>query len=118
MDELKIFVSVGGTANDKQESFIRAVEERLRSESLIPMTVGRNKFSADSPLKAVIECLNESSGVIIIALERTYFPSGLEKRGGSKELELKNRRYATAWNQIEAALSYSKRLPRMVIVEE
>lgn len=118
MDELKIFVSVGGTANDKQESFIRAVEERLRSESLIPMTVGRNKFSSDSPLKAVIECLNESSGVIIIALERTYFPSGLEKRGGSKELELINRKYATPWNQIEAALSYSKGLPIMVIVEE
>ncbi|MBC6989443.1 hypothetical protein [Hymenobacter sp. BT491] len=118
MDSLKIFLSVGGTANEKQESFIQAIEERLRSENLIPNTVGRNQFSVDSPLKAVIECMKTSSGAMIIALERTYFPYGIEKRGGPKESELKEKRYATPWNQIEAALAYSKGLPIMIIVEE
>jgi hypothetical protein len=38
MSELKVFVSVGGTASEKQEAFVRAVEERLRSEGLVPHT--------------------------------------------------------------------------------
>ena len=118
MNGKNIFVSVGGTATEEQESFVQAIEERLRSEDLIPTTVGRNRFSADAPLKAVIECMNDSSGAIIIALERTYFPFGFEKRGGTKEKELSEKKYATPWNQIEAALAYSSGLPIMVIVEE
>ncbi|MGE0387674.1 MAG: hypothetical protein AB7Q97_23360 [Gammaproteobacteria bacterium] len=55
MNELNIFVSVGGTATEQQEAFVRAVEDRLRSEGLIPHTVGRNAFSADAPLKTVTE---------------------------------------------------------------
>jgi hypothetical protein len=118
MNEHKIFISVGGTSNDKQENFVRAIEERLRSENLLPNTVGRNKFSADSPLKTVLELMNECSGTIIIALERTYFPSGFEKRGGSKETILEEVKFPTPWNQVEAAIAYSKGLPLMLIIEE
>ena len=80
-----IFISVGGTANEKQESFVSAIESRLKNENLIPNTVGRNKFSCDSPLKTIVELLDEGSGTIIIALERTYFPMGIEKRGRRME---------------------------------
>ena len=59
MNESNIFVSVGGTANERQEAFVRAVEDRLRSEGLIPHTVGRNTFSADSPVKTVTELLDK-----------------------------------------------------------
>lgn len=31
MNELNVFVSVGGTATEQQEAFVRAVEDRLRS---------------------------------------------------------------------------------------
>lgn len=88
MNELNVFVSVGGTATDSQEAFVRAVEDRLRSEGLVPHTVGRNTFSADAPLKTVTELLDKCSGTVVIALERMYFASGIEKRGGSKEAAL------------------------------
>lgn len=55
MNELNVFVSVGGTATEQQQAFVRAVEDRLRSEGLVPHTVGRNTFSSDAPLKAVTE---------------------------------------------------------------
>jgi hypothetical protein len=55
MNELNVFVSVGGTATEQQEAFVRAVEDRLRSEGLVPHTVGRNTFSSDAPLKTVTE---------------------------------------------------------------
>lgn len=117
MNELNVFVSVGGTATDTQEDFVRAVEDRLRSEGLIPHTVGRNTFSADAPLKTVTELLDKCSGTVVIALERMYFASGIEKRGGSKEALHSDIRLPTPWNQIEAALAYSRNHPLMVIVE-
>jgi hypothetical protein len=117
MTELNVFVSVGGTATDTQEAFVRAVEDRLRSEGLIPHTVGRNTFSADAPLKAVTDLMDKCAGTLVIVLERTYFASGTEKRGGPKEITLTNVKLPTPWNQIEAAMAYARGLPLMVVVE-
>ena len=117
MSALDVFVSVGATATPDQEAFVRAVEDRLRSEGLVPHTVGRNTFSSDAPLKTVTELIDRCSGTVVIALERSYFPRGVEKRGGSQEASLSEIRLPTPWNQIEAAMSYARGLPLMVIVE-
>jgi len=118
MEEHHIFVSVGGTATAAQEDFVRAIEDRLRSEGLVPHTVGRNTFSAEAPLKAVTELINRCSGTVVIALERSYFPSGVSKRGGPNQAAIQNVALPTPWNQIEAAMSYSRGLPLMVVVEK
>jgi hypothetical protein len=117
MTALDVFVSVGGTATEKQEAFVRAVEDRLRSEGLVPHTVGRNTFSSDAPLKTVTELIDKCSGTVVIALERSFYPTGIEKRGGPKEATLTEARLPTPWNHIEAAMSYARGLPLMVIVE-
>ncbi len=118
MIQPNIFLSVGATANERQELFVRSIEDRLLRENLIPNAVGRNKFSAGSPLQTILELIDECDGTLIIALERTYFPSGVEKRGGVHETTLINTKYPTAWNQIEAGLSYSKGHPLLLIMEE
>lgn len=118
MEEKLVFVSVGATATAEQESFVRSIEDRLRSESLTPKTVGRNTFSADAPLKAITELMEKCSGIVVIALERSYFPSGLDKRGGPREVNLADIRLPTPWNHIEAAMAYTKHLPLLVIVED
>ncbi|MEP6636093.1 MAG: hypothetical protein ABJB97_05155 [Acidobacteriota bacterium] len=117
MNEMNVFVSVGGTATEQQEAFVRAVEDRLRSEGLVPHTVGRNTFSADAPLKTVTELLDNCSGAVVIAFERSYFGSGAEKRGGPNEVALTDVKLPTPWNHIEAAMAYTRGLPLMVIVE-
>jgi hypothetical protein len=116
-DFRNIFVSVGATSNEEQEAFVRAVEDRLRSEGLAPHTVGRNTFGADAPLKTVTQLLDTCDGAVVIALERSFFPSGVDKRGGPAESQLSNIRLPTPWNHIEAAMAYSRQLPLMVIVE-
>lgn len=118
MEEKLVFVSVGGTATPEQESFVRSIEDRLRSESLSPKTVGRNTFSADAPLKAITELMEHCSWIVVIALERSYFPSGLERRGGPRQGTLADTRLPTPWNHIEAAMAYAKHLPLLVIVED
>jgi len=117
MDELHVFVSVGGTATEKQEAFVRAIEQRLQSEGLMPHTVGRNTFDSDSPLKTVMNLMDICSGVVVIALERMYFPSGCERRGGAKETPLSDTKLPTCWNQVEAAMAYCRGLPILVMVE-
>jgi hypothetical protein len=117
MDPVHVFVSVGTTCNAEQEAFVTAIEQRLKSEGLIPCTVGRNTFSADAPLKAVTELLDKCAGAAVIAFERTYFPSGVEKRGGPRESALADVKLPTPWNQIEAAMAYSRGLPLFVIGE-
>jgi hypothetical protein len=118
MEQPKIFISVGGTATTQQEEFVKSIENRLRSENIIPNTVGRNKFSADSPLKTVKDLMDECSGILVIALERTYFEKGIEKRGGENESNLSITKFATCWNQIESAMAYVKGLPILVILED
>lgn len=115
---INIFVSVGATSNENQEEFVRAVEDRLRSEGLVPQTVGRNAFSSDAPLKKVVQLLDTCQGAVVIALERTFYPSGVEKRGGALETNLSDVKLPTPWNQIEAAMSYSRQLPLMVLMEK
>lgn len=117
MESPKIFMSVGGTANSQQEDFVKLIEDRLRGENMVPNTIGRNNFSADSPLKAIKELMNDCSGILVIALERTFFENGIEKRGGSHELNLTNTKMATPWNQIESAMGYVKGIPILVILE-
>jgi len=118
MDKLNVFFSVGSASTKKQEEFIIALEERLRNEGIEPHTVGRNSFSSEAPLKSISKLMKVSSGTIVIALERMYFPNGVEKRGGKEEKELKKIKLSTPWNQIEAAMAYSNNHPLMVMVEE
>lgn len=117
MSDIDIFVSVGGTSTDEQESFVTAIEERLRSEGLKPHTIGRNTFSSDAPLKAISDLMDGCSGTVVIALERTFCKSGYLRRGGPQEEKFFDARYATPWNQIEAAMSFAKGLPLLVIAE-
>jgi hypothetical protein len=117
MKDEPVFVSVGATATAEQEAFVRLIEERLRSEGLTPKTVGRNTFSSEAPLKAITELMDSCSGIVVIALERSYFPSGLERRGGPRQASLADTRLPTPWNHIEAAMAYARHLPLLVIVE-
>jgi hypothetical protein len=117
MAERNIFLSVGGTFTDAQEQFVRAVEDRLRIEGLIPHTVGRNTFSSEAPLKTVEELMDKCEGAVVLALERSYFQQGLDKRGGQNEKPLSDIKLPTPWNHIEAAMCYSRNLPLLVIVE-
>jgi hypothetical protein len=116
--EKKIFVSVGRTSTSEQEDFVKAIEDRLRAEGLTPCTVGRNYWTAGAPLKKVMELMRECVGVVIIALERTYFPAGVERRGHPESLDLKEVRLATPYNQVEAAMAYCFGHPLLVIVED
>jgi hypothetical protein len=112
-----IFFSVGRASTEQQESFIKSVEARLRSEGLEPHTVGRSSFGSSAPLKTISEDLDKCYGAVVLALERYYYPNGFEMHGGNNQKSLSDIRLPTTWNQIEAAMAYSRGHPLLVIVE-
>lgn len=114
---MNIFLSVGSTFTPEQELFVTAIESRLRAEGLIPQTVGRNYFTADSPFTGVNDLMATCHGIVVVALERLSITSGVEKRGSSLSMALSDVKIATPWNHIEAALAYARNLPILVIVE-
>ena len=118
MSRTSVFLSVGSNGSTQQEAFVEAIETRLRAEGLDPRTLGRSDWDSSAPLRPIVDLLAECSGAVILALERSYFQSGTERRGGDDEKQLSNVVLPTVWNQIEAALAYSKGLPMLVICEE
>jgi hypothetical protein len=112
-----VFLSVGRTSTDQQEAFVREVERLLFENDLRPRNVGREEYSSVQPLKAVQEVMDQCQGAVVIAFERLFVQDGSWRRGSSHQESVANAFLPTVWNQIEAALAYSKGLPLLVIVE-
>ena len=115
---MNIFVSVGTGLNDRQETFVSAVEARLRGIGFVPCTIGRNTFSTDAPLAAVMDLMDRCAGAVVIAVERYFLEEGRERRGSDREKRLGPTSFPTSWNQIEAAMAYGRGLPLLVLVDE
>ncbi len=118
MSAPKVFLSVGRTSNDGQENLVKAVEQYLQANGLIPQTVGRTYFSSKQPLVAIAELMHECAGSIILAYERLHLVDAIEKRGSSQEARFQRLNLPTVWNQIEAAMAYTLGHPLFVVVEE
>ena len=115
---MKVFLSVGATYTDKQESFVRAFEEFLVQNGCERLTVGRGSLGAQQPILQVREKMEAASAVIVIAFTRILVKNAIDKPGSSEETPISDTKNPTIWNQLEAAMGYGLKLPLMVIVEE
>lgn len=95
-----------------------SLEEFMRSQGIIPQTVGRTYFSSQQPLVAVAELMRQCSGTLVVAFERTYVKEAVEKRGSKDERAFTDVNLPTVWNQIEAAMGYGQGHPLLVIMED
>lgn len=112
-----VFLSVGRTYTTAQENFVSSLETLLRTAGVNPRTVGRNDFSSNAPLRRISDVLDECHGTVVLAFERALAMSYLERPGSSEEVSVGDVRLPTVWNQIEAAMSYAKGKPLLVVVE-
>jgi len=112
-----VFLSVGSSSNEKQEAFIKSLENFLKANELNPMTLGRTFWSHKQPLQAVRDKMVECAATIILAFERTHIDQGVERRDSPREKPFNGINLPTVWNQIEAAMAYTLDHPLFVIVE-
>ena len=115
---IKVFVSVGRTSTTRQEEFVSGIERYMLDHGLLPQALGRNYWSSQQPLKAIVELMNQCAGVAIIAFERLRIMEAFDRRGSEGEKKLVDFALPTVWNQVEAAMAYMRGLPLLVIVED
>lgn len=117
MAKKNVFISMGSPFADAQGKFLDALIDLLRSCDVEPRVVNKTDYSTGNPLKDISRIMRECQGAIIVAYERTYFESGLEKRRSPQEKTLESVRYTTPWNQIEASMAFALGLPIIVMLE-
>ncbi len=115
---IKVFVSVGRTSTPQQEEFVSAIEAHMLDHGLAPQALGRNYWSSQQPLRAIDELMSQCSGVAIVGFERLRVVQAIDRRGSEAERSLADFALPTVWNQIEAAMAYSRGLPLLVLVQE
>ena len=114
---IDVFISVGRTFSKNHEEFVSALEDLLRANGLNPRAVGRSDFTHKNPLKFIDDLMKECSATIIVAFERVRVVDGIERRGSPEQEILRNQNITTAWNQIEAAMAYTRGHSLFVLVE-
>jgi hypothetical protein len=84
-------------------------------------TVDRNVFRGRQPAETARDVIATCGGAVVIAFERTRILTGIDKPGGSFEGRLENRieneSHPTVWNQMEAAMAYSREIPLLILVQ-
>lgn len=117
MAKKHVFISIGTPYADEQGKFLDALIELLRDCDIEPRAVNKTDFFTANPLKEISRIMRECDAAIIVAYQRTYFDSGVEKPKSAHETALSAVRYPTPWNQIEAAMAVALGLPLIVMVE-
>lgn len=112
-----VFISIGRPFNEDQEFFLTSLMELLRQNDLEPRVINKTDYPTGNPLADISRVMKECSGTIVVAYERTYYYSGVEKRSSQEEKRVGEIKYTTPWNQIEAAMAYALGMPILVLLE-
>jgi hypothetical protein len=115
---MKVFLSVGATYNEKQESFVSTFETFLGQNGCERLTVGRGNYFASQPIVSARDLMQEADAVVVIAFTRLRIDRAIDKPGSESEKEILNRNYPTVWNQLEAAMAFALKLPLLVLIED
>jgi hypothetical protein len=115
---VRVFLSVGGGRTPVQDRFVEAVQTLCQSRNLDARTVDQYSTTNRQPLKDVEYRMDRCFGAIVLAFERAHVESGMWRRGVPQlATPMNNVRLPTVWNQIEAAMAYSRGLPLLVLAE-
>lgn len=113
----RVYISIGSAATPRQAEAADVIFHALETAGLSPRQMERNEWSAEQPLRGIKRVIDECHGAVVIAFPRYYFSSGTEREKNGGEKQLADIRITTVWNQIEAAMAYSRNLPLLVIAE-
>lgn len=119
--KIPVFLSTPKCFKKDQESFLRAVEELLSSEGLLPRTLGRSQYDMDAPLEGIRRMMAGSCGLLALAFRRTWIEKGVDKPDsdvGETSSPRDGVWLTSPYVQIEPAMAFQLGLPILVWREE
>lgn len=114
---INVFLSVEPPNSEVQKRFVGSIENYLARQGLRARTLERHASDENPPLKLADDLMESCAGSLVIALEHVYLDSAFQRRGLNNSHAISGA-LAAPWSQIEAALSYARRLPLLVIKED
>jgi hypothetical protein len=115
--KIPVFVSAPTALSAEQQSSYDAIVGILESLNLERRALGRSDYPTEFPLKEVFQLARRCSGGVILGFAQQRAPRVVAKLGTSEEKTLRNVAYPSPWNQLEAGILFSLRLPLMVFRE-
>lgn len=113
-----VFISKPTAQTNKQSNFTSQLQEILKSRDFKIRSVGSSDFPNEAPLLAILKIMGECSGALILGLKQIHINDGILKQGTTSERKIGNIDLPTPWNQIEAAIAFSLKIPTIIIREE
>lgn len=108
-----IFISRPSTL---PKNFARAYDgfdSFLAAEGFSGRRLGSTDYSLDAPLQAIIRIIDDCRGMIVLGYPQIEIYQHVRRSDSIQQDP--SFRFATPWNQIEAALGYGAKIPVLVI---
>lgn len=103
---------------DRQQELVESLYEELDLLRLYARTIGETDFGSRSPLAQVRQLMAKCHGALILGLVQGKIAVGTSKPGTQDHKLLRNSKFPTPWNQLEAGIAYALGLPLMIVKEE
>jgi hypothetical protein len=119
MMKIPIFVSAPTALSIDQQKTRDDLWTLLDNENLEQRALGKSDYPSDLPLREVYTIAKHCAGGVILGFSQYISRRGILKPGtADKKEEKAERKFPTPWNQLEAGILFSLRLPLMVFRED
>lgn len=110
---IRVFLSVASPFNDDQQNYINKLTLYFKKNGILLDTL--TDWDDNDPLLPIMNQMKNSSGCLVLALERYHVKEGFEKRGSNQEIKIVEKSYTSPWLHIETALARSFNLPLIIL---
>jgi hypothetical protein len=116
---IPVFISAPSmeNLNTEQRPVYDEIIAAMGDVGLEPRTLGQSDYPDEAPLKEVVQIARRCSGGIVLGFTQMIVQTGIAKPG-VQDRALSNIPFPTPWNQLEAGILFSLRLPVLVFREK
>jgi hypothetical protein len=116
--KIPVFVSSPTSLSPAQEASRTTIIKLLGDNGLEARALGRSDYPTELPLREVLTIARRCSGGIILGFEQIRADAGIKKPGTPNQTSFTTPiSFPTPWNQLEAGILFSLRLPLLVFRE-
>lgn len=112
---IPIFVSSPSDLNETQMESRSLILREMEEQKFEPISLGRNDYPIDLPLREVYVLAKHCAGGIILGFSQFATNNGIWKEGTQTQSKQSQPiSFPTAWNQLEAGILFGLKLPLLV----